>query len=110
MTENESEGPVVHERSGDDVVEGVETAADGTRHEGVQRAPEAATPRTSPVEQTGGDPAMTQGQLVDGPGGPAEDPVDVPGPPVPEVPVSGGAQNVEGARISDRVSAADPDD
>ena len=107
MTENQPEVPAVDERSGDDVVEGVETAAAGSRHDGVQRPPEEATPGTSPVEQTYDDPAMTEGRVGDGSGGQAADPVEVPAPPVPEVPVSGGAQNIEGARISDRVSAAD---
>jgi uncharacterized protein len=54
--------PSVPERSGATVVEGVETLAAGTDSKGVLRDPEEATPLTAPVEQVGGDPAMTQGR------------------------------------------------
>ena len=53
--------PADHERSGADVVEAVETAAEGTPHDGVQIAPEDAKPHTAPVEQVRDDPAMTEG-------------------------------------------------
>jgi hypothetical protein len=100
------EVPAVHERSGADVVEGVETAAEGTAHGGVQRPPEEAKPRTAPVEQVRDDPDMTEGQVVS----PESETGEVPGTRVPEAPLSGGAQSIAGGRISDRVSAADPDD
>jgi hypothetical protein len=106
MTENQPDGTAAHERSGADVVEGVETAAAGTPHDGVLRPPEQSKPRTAPVEQVRDDPAMTEGQVV----GQREDAVEVPDTRVPEAPLSGGAQTIAGGRISDRVSASDTDD
>lgn len=106
MTEQQGV-PAVHELSGADVVEGVETAAEGTAHDGVQRPPEEATPHTAPVEQVRDDPDMTRGQVVT----PASEPAaEVPQTRVPEAPLSGGAQTIAGGRISDRVSAADTAD
>jgi len=55
-------------RSGKDVVEAVDRAAAGTPHAGVQTPPEQAKPHEAPVERVRDDPAMTQGQVVDGPG------------------------------------------
>lgn len=54
------------ERSGQDVVAAVERAAEGTPHDGVQTPPEQAKPHRAPVEQVRDDPAMTQGQVVQG--------------------------------------------
>jgi hypothetical protein len=54
-------------RSGQDVREAVDRAAAGTPSEGVQTPPEDAKPHTAPVEQVRNDPAMTQGQVVEGP-------------------------------------------
>jgi hypothetical protein len=96
------EDPAVPERSGETVVEAVETAAAGSEHGGVLRPPEESEPGTSPVEQTRGDPEMTGGA------GSAEA-VEVPETRMPEAPVSGGAQSAPSARVSDRVSAADED-
>jgi hypothetical protein len=95
--------PAAHERSGADVVEGVETAAAGSEHGGVLRPPAESKPGTAPVEQTHGDPAMT---------GDADQPlseVEVPETRMPEAPVSGGAQSAPSARVSDRISATDDD-
>ena len=86
-------------RSGQDVLEAVDRAAAGTPHGGVQTPPEDARPHAAPVEQVRGDAAMTQGQVVDGPGTSA----DVPSAP-DTAGVSGGAQSVVGARESDRVA------
>ncbi|HEY6747828.1 MAG TPA: hypothetical protein VI357_19185 [Mycobacteriales bacterium] len=107
MTENQPDGTAAHERSGADVVEGVETAAAGTPHDGVLRPPEESKARTAPVEQVRDDPAMTEGQVV---GQREEEAAEVPETRVPEAPLSGGAQTIAGGRISDRVSAADTDD
>ena len=54
-------------RSGRDVREAVDRAAAGTPSEGVQTSPEDAKPHAAPVEQVRDDPAMTQGQVVEGP-------------------------------------------
>ena len=62
------EQPAHPERSGDDVVEAVETASAGTPHGGVQTSPEQMKPHAAPVEQVRDDAAMTEGQVVDGPG------------------------------------------
>ena len=98
------EDPGVDERSGETVVEAVDTAAAGSEHGGVLRPPEESEPGTAPVEQTTGDPAMTGS---DGDGTPAG--VDVPETRMPEAPVSGAAQSAPSARVSDRVAAADDD-
>lgn len=98
------EDPAVPERSGETVVEAVETAAAGSEHGGVLRPPEESKPGTSPVEQTRADPEMT------GSGGDATPTgVEVPETRMPEAPVSGGAQSAPSARVSDRVSATDED-
>ena len=96
--------PAAPERSGADVVEGVETAAAGTEHAGVLRPPAESKPGTAPVEQTRGDPAMT-GDGGDG----RPDGVEVPETRMPEAPVSGGAQSAPSARVSDRISATADD-
>lgn len=93
--------PGVDERSGETVLAGVETAA-GAAHDGAQRDPEDAHPHEAPVEQVAGDPDMTEGQVVRGPGTPGG-----PQPQAATVPptgagVSGGAQSMPGARSVDR--------
>jgi hypothetical protein len=91
------------ERSGADVVEAVERASAGTSHGGVQTHPEQMKPHAAPVEQVAGDAEMTQGQVVDGPGGESTTPTN----PSPAEAGSGGAQSVVGARVSDRVAASE---
>lgn len=93
--------PADHSRSGPDVAAAAKRAAQGTPTKGVQRSPDEATPHTAPVEQVRDDPAMTQGQVVDGPGAGA----DVVEAPDPELAGSGGAQSQLGARPSDRKAA-----
>lgn len=97
------EDPAAPERSGETVVESVDTAAEGSEHGGVLRPPEESKPGTAPVEQTRGDPSMTGADET-------PDGVDVPETRMPEAPVSGGAQSAPSARVSDRVSAADDED
>ena len=94
--------PAAHERSGADVVEGVETASAGSEHGGVLRDPAESKPGTAPVEQTRDDPDMTGSA---GSGDAAG--VEVPETRMPEAPVSGGAQSAPSARVSDRISATD---
>jgi len=110
MTQGDAEpdSPVGHqsvhaERSGADVVEALETAADGTQHGGVQTDPADMKPHAAPVEQARGDEAMTQGQLVDGPGIGKTTPEN----PSPAAAGSGGAQSIVGGRGSDRISAGE---
>lgn len=99
--------PADADRSGETVVEGVETLAAGTQHAGVLRPPEEAKPRSAPVEQVAGDPDMTQGQVVEGPGKAGGPRPEVPTGRTPEAPISGGAQSMPGGRVSDRLSASD---
>lgn len=96
------------ERSGDNVVEGVETLAAGTRSEGVQKSPSRAKPRRSPVEQARGDEDMTEGQEVTGSGDSGSDAGGLDPSAAPTSGgVSGGAQSIAGGRVSDRVAADD---
>ena len=93
-----------HSRSGDDIAEAIEVAEEGSS---VQEVHDRGTENESgqaPVEQTAGDPEMTQGQVVLGEGRPgrhrAHD-LD------PEGGSGGAAQSHPGARISDRVAAGE---
>lgn len=76
-----------------------------SEHGGVQRDPDDAQPHQAPGEQTDGDPAMTEGQVVGSPG--AGDPVTPMQTPPSEAAVSGGAQSDPGARAPDRDAADD---
>ena len=93
-----------HSRSGDDVAEAIGVAEEGSS---VQEVHDRGTENESgqaPVEQTAGDPEMTEGQVVLGEGRPgrhrAHD-LD------PEAGSGGAAQSHPGARISDRVAAGE---
>jgi len=112
-----SEDPGDDERSGENVVEGVERLADGTQSEGVLKSPERAKSPRAPVEWVRNDEDMSDGQVVTGPGesgstgsGSADsggargvDPSEGP----TSAGVSGAAQSIAGGRVSDRVSADD---
>lgn len=98
--------PAVDERSGETVEEAIEVAAAGSQHAGVERPPEDATPRTSPVEQTRDDEDMTQGQHVTGPGQAGGPRIAGPSLPPTDAPVSGGAQSSPGARAADRIAGS----
>jgi len=86
-----------HSRSGRDIAEAIDVAEEGTQ---VQRAHDRGTENTTgqaPVEQTYGDPEMTEGQVVLGAGEggrrrAADDPAEG---------TSGGAQSAQGARPID---------
>jgi hypothetical protein len=87
-----------HSRSGQDVAEAIEVAEQGSSVEEVHDSGTENTTGEAPVEQTYGDPEMTEGQVVlgDGEGGrhrAAENPAEG---------TSGGAQSVQGARPIDR--------
>jgi hypothetical protein len=93
-----------HSRSGNDIAEAIEVAEAGSS---VQEVHDRGTENTSgeaPVEQTAGDPAMTEGQVVrgdDDTGG------NRTSGPMPDEQTSGAAQSVQGARTSDRVAAGE---
>jgi hypothetical protein len=98
-----------HERSGADVTEAVEVAERGSSVQEVHDRPEDTKPGTAPVEQTAGDPEMTEGQVVLGEGeGEGEAETDRAPGIDPREAGSGGAQSAPGARVSDRVSGGEP--
>jgi hypothetical protein len=93
-----------HSRSGDDVVEAVQVAERGSSVQEVHDRPQDSTPGKAPVEQSAGDPEMTEGQVVLGEGEPGRHRsigLD------PEAGSSGAAQSEPGARISDRIAAGE---
>jgi hypothetical protein len=91
-------------RSGDDIADAIGVAEAGSS---VQEVHDRGTENTSgeaPVEQTAGDPEMTEGQVVLGEGEPGRHRsigLD------PEAGSSGAAQSQPGARVSDRAAAGE---
>jgi hypothetical protein len=91
-------------RSGEDVAEAIAVAEEGSS---VQEVHDRGTENESgeaPVEQTAGDPEMTEGQVVLGEGRPGRhraSGLD------PEAGSGGAAQSHPGARVSDRVAAGE---
>ena len=86
-----------HSRSGDDIAEAIEVAEAGSQVERVHDRGTDNTTGEAPVEQTYGDPEMTEGQVVlgadeSGRHRTADDPAEG---------TSGGAQSVQGARPID---------
>lgn len=93
-----------HDRSGETVDEAVETAEERSQIEGVHTPSGQAESGESRVEQ------MPQVQGVDEPrvdGDPTEEGASGPAGPGPGDIGSGGAQRLEGARISDRAAAGE---
>jgi hypothetical protein len=91
-----------HSRSGEDVAEAIEVAEEGSS---VQEVHDRGTENESgeaPVEQTAGDPEMTEGQVVYG-----EDSDAGGGSAAPTSQSSGAAQSQTGARASDQVAAGE---
>jgi hypothetical protein len=93
-----------HSRSGDDIAEAIEVAERGSAVEEVHDEGTEAKSGTAPVEQTAGDPDMTEGQVVYGPD---DDGQDDAGTARPEQESSGAAQAVRGARASDLRAAGE---
>jgi hypothetical protein len=91
-----------HSRSGEDVAEAIEVAERGSAVEEVHDQGTEARSGEAPVEQTAGDPEMTEGQVVYG--GDEAAPGSSPGASEQS---SGVAQSVTGARASDRVASGD---
>ena len=86
-------------RSGEDVAEAIGVAEQGSS---VQEVHDRGTENTSgeaPVEQTAGDPEMTEGQVVLGEGEPGRHRASGPDP---EAGSGGAAQSVRGARPIDQ--------
>ena len=95
-----------HSRSGENVAEAIEVAERGSAVEEVHDQGTEATSGTAPVEQTAGDPEMTEGQVVYGSDGESEG--AAPGrSPGPTGESSGVAQSGAGARQSDRQAAGE---
>ena len=104
MTEPRTEGTHAdHSRSGDDIADAIGVAERGSQVDGVHDRGTENTTGEAPVEQTYGDPEMTEGQVVLGDGEhgrhrAAEDPAEG---------TSGGAQADPAARVSDRIAAGE---
>jgi hypothetical protein len=90
-------------RSGADIAEAIEVAERDSSVQELHNRPEDTKAGEAPVEQTHGDPAMTEGQVVLGEGNDDED-----AGLNPAEAGSGGAQSVVGARTSDRLAAGEP--
>jgi hypothetical protein len=93
-----------HSRSGADIAEAIEVAERGSS---VQEVHDRGTENTSgeaPVEQTAGDPEMTEGQVVLGEGEPGRHSAPAHGPAEGS---SGAAQSHTGPRVSDLVAGGD---
>jgi hypothetical protein len=91
-----------HSRSGDDIAEAIGVAERGSAVEEVHDQGTEARSGEAPVEQTAGDPEMTEGQVVYGE---ASDAGGGSAGPTPQS--SGAAQSVRGARASDQVAAGE---
>jgi hypothetical protein len=96
------DGAPVDARSGGEIAEAIEVAERSSVREMHDRGTENRSGE-APVEQVGGDPGMTEGQVVQGEGN-ATDPPSAGLGPRPAA-GSGGAQSQPGARMSDRESA-----
>jgi hypothetical protein len=104
MTSPDRDPSVAHERSGRDVEESIARAEAGTDEQGKHTLENSGPSGDSRVERMADVEETTEGR-VDRDGGPAA-PLE-PGPSPADV-GSGGAQKVEGARISDRVAGSEP--
>lgn len=100
--------PADDSRSGADVADAIETAESGTGVREPHTRPEETKSGEAPVEQTYGDPSMTEGQTVTGSEATDATAMEPPPGPSPADAGSGGAQSVVGARVSDRLAAGEP--
>jgi hypothetical protein len=91
-----------HARSGADIAEAIGVAERGSAVEEVHDQGTEARSGEAPVEQTAGDPEMTEGQVVYGEGSDAEG-----GSAGTTSQSSGAAQSQTGARASDQVAAGE---
>jgi hypothetical protein len=93
-----------HSRSGEDIAKAIEVAERGSSVQEVHDHGTENKPGEAPVEQTAGDPEMTEGQVVLGEGDPGRRRAIGPDP---EAGSSGAAQSQTGARVSDRAAAGE---
>ena len=93
-----------HSRSGEDIAEAIGVAERGSSVQEVHDRGTENKTGEAPVEQSAGDPEMTEGRVVLGDGEPGRHRsigLD------PEAGSSGAAQSAPGARVSDRVAAGE---
>ncbi len=93
-----------HSRSGASIDEAIETAQAGSRVEGTHTTAQQA----DQSEERAAEIRDYHAEAESGPGAPAGPPPVAERGPSPTESGSGGAQNIMGARISDRVSAGEP--
>jgi hypothetical protein len=89
-----------HERSGRDIEDAMARAEEGTEVEGRHTLEETGPPGESRVEQMREVEEPTEGRVDQGEAQPPR--------PRPDEIGAGGAQRIEGPRISDRVAAGEP--
>ena len=95
-------------RSGEDIAEAIEVAERGSAVEEVHDQGTEATSGEAPVEQSAGDPEMTEGQVVHGSGGVGGAGSAAPGTsPAATDQSSGVAQSVPSGRPTDDVAAGE---
>ncbi len=97
--------PGVQDLSGRDVEEGIARAERGTTAQGDHTLDESGPPGASRAERIVDVEETTEGRIERDPAALGEPPS--PGPSPRDI-GSGGAQRVEGARISDRVAGSEP--
>ena len=105
MASPDRDPSAAHERSGRDIEEGIARAEEGTDVQGTHTLEGSGPSGDSRVERMADVEETTEGRVEHNEGDPAS-PLE-PGPSPTDV-GSGGAQRVEGARISDRVAGSEP--
>ena len=105
MTSPDRDPSAAHDRSGRDVEESIARAEAGTDEKGTHTLENSGPSGDSRVERMADVEETTEGRVERTVGEQAE-PLE-PGPSPVDV-GSGGAQRVEGARISDRVAGSEP--
>ena len=105
MAPQDRDPSAAHDRSGRDVEEGIARAEEGTEVQGEHTLENSGPSGASRVERMAGVEETTEGRVEKDDGERAA-PLE-PGPSPADV-GSGGAQRVEGARISDRVAGSEP--
>jgi hypothetical protein len=105
MASPDRDPSAAHERSGRDIEEGIARAEEGTDEQGTHTLAGSGPSGDSRVERMADVEETTEGRVERDEGDPAA-PLE-PGPSPADV-GSGGAQRVEGARISDRVAGSEP--
>lgn len=105
MASPDRDPSAAHERSGRDIEEGIARAEEGTGEQGTHTLEGSGPSLDSRVERMADVEETREGRIESNDGDPTAPPK--PGPSPADV-GSGGAQRVEGARISDRVAGSEP--